>query len=363
MEKWLTHSPLKATFTGSNPVRVTMSHMKSRQIAGFFCCSCLIHRLSRSVMAVTDGQSQPITLTGIVIFGMMKCIRIKKEGFNMKTAVLTDSAANLSKTYIEDHDNLFIVPLRIMVDETSYRDQIDIDPSDVYAKLDSSRVTTSLPANEDLTEALSDIKAEGYTHLIVINISSGLSGTYNMFRLLLKEEETLDVIHYDSKTLAAEQGFLVERAVELIEEGTPWDRITGELDRTRNEDTIAFYTINTLKYLRRGGRIGKVEGTLGDMLHIKPIITVNEDGVYVTLSKAFGMKRSLIKMKKILTEKYGKEAIDVVIHYGNNETLAEEMAGKLERALNIRHVSLIRLTPVLGVHTGPEIIAYVARRV
>lgn len=281
----------------------------------------------------------------------------------MKTAVLTDSAANLSKEFIEKHKNLFVVPLRIMVDEKDYRDQIEISASEVYAKLDSANISTSLPANKDITDTLSKIKKQGYTHVIVINISSGLSGTFNGFRLILKDEKNLNVIHYDSKTLGAEQGFLVEHALELIDKDTPWDNYVDRLEALRKEDTIAFYTINTLKYLRRGGRIGKVEGTLGDILHIKPIITVNEDGVYVTLSKAFGMKRSLLRMKAILSEKYGQDKIDLVIHYGNNQELANDLSDKLKKVLNIRNLSVTRLTPVLGVHTGPEIIAYVARRI
>ena len=281
----------------------------------------------------------------------------------MKTAVLTDSAANLSKEFIENHNNLFVVPLMIIVNEKEYRDQTEINASEVYEKLDSAKVSTSLPANKDITNTLSEIKNQGYTHVIVINISSGLSGTFNAFRLLLKEEKDLKITHYDSKTLGAEQGFLVEYALELIEKKTPFKDYIDLLDELRQEDTIAFYTINTLKYLRRGGRIGKVEGTLGDILHIKPIITVNEDGVYVTLSKAFGMKRSLLRMKAILSEKYGEDKIDLVIHYGDNEESAKKLSAKLKAALNIRHLSIIRLTPVLGVHTGPEIIAYVARRI
>ena len=115
----------------------------------------------------------------------------------------------------------------------------------------------------------------------------------------------------------------------------------------------------------RGGRIGKVEGTIGDILHIKPIITVNDDeGVYITLSKAFGMKRSLLRMKNILIEMYKEDLIDIVIHYGDNDDKAEDLKEKLRNSvLNIRNITLQRLTPVLGVHTGPDMIAYVARRV
>lgn len=281
----------------------------------------------------------------------------------MKIAVITDSAANLSEAYVKSHKNLFVVPLMIVVDGKEFRDQVEITASEVYAKLDDHEVKTSLPSLADLNETIDTIKKEGYTHLIVINISSGLSGTYNSFRLALEEVKGLEILHFDTKTLGGGEGFIVEYAMELIAKKIDFDKILPLLEELRFKDSMAFYTINTLKYLREGGRIGKVEGTIGDLLHIKPVITVNDEGVYVTLSKAFGLKRSLLKMKSILTEEYGDDTIDLIIHYGNNEEKAIELSEKIKPVLNIRNLSLVRLTPVLGVHTGPEIIAYVVRRI
>ena len=283
----------------------------------------------------------------------------------MKTAVLTDSASNLSVEFIRAHSNLFVIPLMIVIDGVEYRDQTEITALEVYQKLDTSSVSTSLPLASDLREALTTIKKQGYTDVIAINISSGLSGTFNSFRLTFEEEKDLNIVHFDSLTLAAQEGFIVAYALELIDSNTPIKDIISALGDLRFKDSIAFYTINTLKYLKHGGRIGKVEGTIGDLLHIKPIITVNDDqGVYVTLSKAFGIKRALLRMKAILIEKFQDHQIDLVIHYGNNEEEAKDLEVKLKQSqLNIRHIDLERLTPVLGVHTGPDMIAYVAKRV
>lgn len=281
----------------------------------------------------------------------------------MKIAVLTDSGSNLTEAFIKKHKNLFVIPLMIVVDGKDFRDQVEITANEVYEKLDQHKITTSLPSLNDLTETLTKVKKAGYTHLLVINISSGLSGTYNAFRLALADEKDLQVMQYDTLTLGGGQGFIVEYALELIAKNTEFDQFKELLDELRFKDSMAFYTINTLKYLKAGGRIGKVEGTIGDLLHIKPVITVNEHGEYVTLSKAFGLKRSLLKMRSILIDNYQNDQIDLIIHYGNNEEVAQEMAEKLKPVLNIRNLSLIRLTPVLGVHTGPDIIAYIARRV
>jgi DegV family protein with EDD domain len=281
----------------------------------------------------------------------------------MKIAVLTDSGSNLSQEFIKKHKNLFVVPLMILVDGKEFRDGIEITPEEVYQQLDDHEVKTSLPLAGDLHETFDEIKKAGYTDVLVVNISSGLSGTFNSFRLAIEEEKDLNFVQYDTKTLGGGQGFIVEYALELVDAKTPLKDIVPRLDELRYKDSMAFYTINTLKYLREGGRIGKVEGTIGDLLHIKPVVTVNDEGVYITLSKAFGLKRSLLKMKSILTDEYSDELIDLIIHYGNNEDLAKELAEKLKPVLNIRNLTLSKLTPVLGVHTGPDIIAYVARRI
>ena len=218
----------------------------------------------------------------------------------MKLAILTDSGANLSKEFIEKHENLFVVPLLMIVDGESYRDQIEISAQEIYEQLDEKEITSSLPSLADLRKTIKQIKNEGYTDLLVINISSGLSGTFNAFRIELESVEWLNITQYDSKTLAAGEAHLVEQALELAAKGTKVEEIIKALDKQRYEDSLAIYTINTLKYLKKGGRIGKVEGTIGDLLNIKPVITVDEEGVYVTLSKSFGFKRALISMKKLL---------------------------------------------------------------
>ncbi|MFA5007482.1 MAG: DegV family protein [Candidatus Izemoplasmatales bacterium] len=281
----------------------------------------------------------------------------------VKTAVITDSAANLTDEYLHAHEHVFVLPLIIVVDGKEFRDQTEINAAEVYAKLDSAVVTSSLPRREDLEKLLERLKAEGYADVLAINLSSGLSGTFNAFRLAFRDVVGLNVVHYDSKTLAAGLGYLVEYAADLVAAGTPAKAIPPLLDRLRHEDSLAFYTINTLKYLRRGGRIGKVEGTIGDILHIKPVITVNDEGVYVTLSKGFGLHRSLITMKRLLVEKFDHDLIDLTIHYGDDPAKAAELGESLKRELNVRTLTISPLTPVLGIHTGPEMFAYVARRI
>lgn len=281
----------------------------------------------------------------------------------MKIGVITDSASNLDLEFINKHANLKMTPLMISFDGEFHRDIIEVDYKTVYKKLETTKVTTSLPSLEDFQEAITQLEADGYTDIIVITISSLLSGTYQAFELMGKDHEGANLHFYDSKTLSAAEGNIVKVALEGIEENKSIPRIIADLNQARYEDGIALFTVETLKYLREGGRIGKVEGTIGDLLNVKPVISVSDEGVYYTITKGFGMKRTMVAMRKALKAKYNDDLIEVTIHYGNNLAKAEELKEKLEATFNTSDVLIAQLTPVLGIHTGPEMYAIVARRI
>ena len=281
----------------------------------------------------------------------------------MKVAVITDSGANLQKAYLAAHKNLYVVPLNIVINGKNFKDQVEVSAKEVYEKLDTHQISTSLPDVKDLEDIIADVKKQGYETILVINISSGLSGTFNAFRLVLNQVEGIEVVQYDTKTLGAGQGYIVEYAMELLEQNLPVSEIVPKLDQMRFNDSIAMYTINTLKYLKRGGRIGKVEGTIGELLHIKPVVTVNDEGVYITLSKAIGMQRSILTMKDILVKKFAGQTIDLTVHFGDDEEKANQLGTMLQKVLSVRTLTISPLTPVLGIHTGPQMFAFVARKI
>lgn len=281
----------------------------------------------------------------------------------MKTAIITDSASNLQPDFIEKHDNLFIIPLLIVCDGVNYRDQIEMTAEEVYNQIDNHKLSTSLPDTNDLLKVVEEIKKEGYTDILCINVSSGLSGTFNAFRLVFEHVEDINITHYDSLTIGGGLGYIVEYALELVAKNENPKDILPKLSHLRYEDSLSLYTIGTLKYLRRGGRIGRVEGTIGDLLHLKPVIGMNDEGVYVTVAKAFGIKRSLLLMKEHIVNKFKKDLVDLTIHYGKGKETALVLASRIKKDLNIRTLTLSPLTPVLGIHAGPEMFSYVARRI
>lgn len=281
----------------------------------------------------------------------------------MKIGIITDSASNLDLEFIKKQKNLKMIPLMISYDGAFHRDIIEVDYQTVYKKLETTKVTTSLPNLEDFQNAIIEFEKEGYTDIIIITISSQLSGTYQAFELVGKDHEGSNLHFYDTKTLSAAEGNLVKIALDGIESGLSIPRIIADLNQSRYEDSIALFTVETLKYLREGGRIGKVEGTIGDLLNVKPVISVNDDGVYYTVTKGFGMKRTMMAMRKVIKDKFEDDLIEITIHYGNNLSKAEALKEKLEYSLNTKEVLISQLTPVLGIHTGPEMYAIIARKV
>ncbi|MBN2604248.1 MAG: DegV family protein [Bacilli bacterium] len=281
----------------------------------------------------------------------------------MKIAVITDSSSNLSLDYIKSNPNLAMTPLMISFEDAFYRDLVEVDYKTVYEKLMVTSVTTSLPSLEDFDQAVMKFQKEGYTDILVITISSGLSGTFNGFNTAAGEYTDINIHMYDSKTLSMALGYIVKEAIDLIKKDLPLPQIIKKLNKLRYEESLALFTVETLKWLKKGGRIGKVEGTIGELLHVKPVITVNDDGVYVTLSKGFGMSRTLIALRQALRDKFSQELIDVTIHYGDNLEKANSLKAKIEAEFNINTIDVVQLTPVLGIHTGPEMYALIAKKV
>ena len=136
-----------------------------------------------------------------------------------KIALITDSASDMNKKFIEKH-NIKIIPLRILYKNKTYLDKIQLKPEDMYDMLnDDILPKTSLPSAEDITSVLDEVKSEGYHNVLYIGLSSALSGTYNFVKLIGEEYNDINFFSFDSKTLSAPQGMLVSFAAKLIEKG------------------------------------------------------------------------------------------------------------------------------------------------
>jgi DegV family protein with EDD domain len=272
-----------------------------------------------------------------------------------KVAVLTDSGSDVPKEIVSEL-GIFVLPLQVNYKARSFRDGVEIDAQTVYEGLETEVPTTSLPLGSDLTELLEKIRQEGYTRILGVLLSSGLSGTYNMVRLA-SVDAPIPMEVLDTKNIGIGSGMSVIKAATLAKAKVPYDEIVAQTKRAI-ANTKIFFVLSTLEYLKRGGRIGKVSAMIGSAFDIKPIITCNEDGIYTTVSKARGRKQSLRKTVELALE-YAKEAASVTLSIAHGNALDDANDIKSEMINQLRSTSKVFVGPVspaLGVHTGPGLI-------
>jgi DegV family protein with EDD domain len=276
--------------------------------------------------------------------------------------IVTDSAADLPQEEAESL-GVKVAPLHIQFPEGGITSDA-ITPDEFYNRLEAmapQAPTTSQPSAghfAELYRRLADLKEE----ILSIHISSGLSGTFEAARAgagqVLNNLPHLPNIHLvDSLTLSGGQRFQVLAAALAGKAGWGKQAILDHLKRMR-ESTEVVYTLETLAYLARGGRIGRVQALAGSLLRIKPIIRVDKvDGKYSTVGKARTIARALESIRDHLAGIYGLETrLWVTVLHGRFGDQAQALAGLLEAKLNVARMEVLRISPVLGVHTGPGIV-------
>ena len=198
-----------------------------------------------------------------------------------KIALLTASSAALRWDQAREN-NIFFVPLRILCEDGEYLDGVNITGPDIYQRLHNGELPqTSLPRVEDFSAKLREIFDLGYDGVIAVMLSSGLSGTYNLARILAGE--------------CAEQGYAMD-----------WEELTERRAPQLIANTYPFFSVDTLEYLVKGGRIGKVTAMAGTMLQIKPIITFAPDGQLQSVAKVRGRHQVMRKLVDMAVDRCGE---------------------------------------------------------
>lgn len=273
-----------------------------------------------------------------------------------KIAILTDSGTDVPKAYIEKY-GIFVAPLMINYSYGSFKDGVEINAQSVYDGLEKEIPKTSLPTGDVILGIMDKIISDGYNSLFVITISSGLSGTYNMIRLLTKERPQLDTRLIDTKNIGIGAGMTVIYATELIENGLDIDSIDKEL-RLAAENTKVYFCLGTLEYLAKGGRIGKVTAVVGQLLGVKPIISCDDDGEYYTVQRVRGSEKALHSLIKLATDYAGKGyKYSLAIAHGGAPELLQTVKKQVMNLVEGAKVYIEgEVSPALGVHTGPKLI-------
>ena len=278
-----------------------------------------------------------------------------------KIALIVDSACDLSMETIKEK-NIKLLPLRISYSYGEFKDKVEISADEIYNNLEKEVPKTSLPSTEDLENILISLENEGYTHVIAVTISSGLSGTFNSIRLALEDHPKLTSHIFDTKILAMPEGIVALEVANLINDGKSFEEIVAALPKIRKNIT-GYFTVNTLEYLKKGGRIGKVAGTIGDMLNLKPIVTVDENGIYYTVCKARGRKQSMVKLTDILKDTLSQGPCKVWVLHGGVLEEAKRFLESIKNLDNILSLDISQISPALGVHGGPGLLGLAIQKV
>ncbi|MEJ6949913.1 DegV family protein [Natronospora cellulosivora (SeqCode)] len=272
-----------------------------------------------------------------------------------KIALITDSTCDLPKDLL-DKFSIEVWPLKIIYKDNEYQDRIDISPKEIYDRFEEEIPSTSMPSPAEMQSKFEELKDKGFTHVIAILISSGLSGTYNVCKMASEGVEGLKIEVIDSKLLSLGLGRLVLYARNLIDEGKLGFEEMVENIKNKTDDVNLNFVVGTLKYLKAGGRIGRVRGTIGELLNIKPIISINEEGVYYTIDKARSRKASLNKLFNNLKEKVKDGLCYVDVLHANAEEEAQALIDKFKKLSNVKGTFFGEVGPAIAVHAGPGLI-------
>lgn len=275
-----------------------------------------------------------------------------------KIAILADSCCDIPAN-VAAEKGFFIVPLRILGDDCEYEDGVDIFPSDIYRRLAAGEtLKTSLPAGASVESVLNKIKEQGYEKVIALMLSSGLSGTFNLLRVEAETCDDLEIAVFDSKSGSLGTGMMIYQLLEDIEAGMDWTELTTRRVPQLINNTFPFFSVDTLEYLQKGGRIGLITAMAGTMLNIKPILTFAEDGQLKNVAKVRGTKQVMAKFLDTIRQMKGEhKKFNLAIANGGDPANMEILRAQMEEAFpGYEHFWAGEIGATLSVYIGPGIL-------
>ena len=273
-----------------------------------------------------------------------------------KIAIITDSCGDIPRTARQKYP-IFVIPLTIRCADGEYQDGETISSEEVYRRLATELPKTSLPRGSAFDRALDQIRAQGYRRVIAVMLSSGLSGTFNMMHMKASLTSDLEIRVFDSLSGSLGTGATVLQLARYIEEGVAWEELLRRAE-ILIANTHVFFSEDSLEYLRKGGRIGRITALAGSMLQIKPILTFHADGQLNTAAKVRGRKAVTPRLVELVEGCLaGHRRYNLVSAHGG---APEEFKG-LESALlsafpHYDHYDTTHLGATLSVYIGPGVL-------
>ncbi|HEV8557022.1 MAG TPA: DegV family protein [Actinophytocola sp.] len=276
----------------------------------------------------------------------------------MSVAVVTDSTAHLPEGFAERHA-VRVVPLRVLIDGRAVLDGVDIGPAELAAAFAGRHEVTTSRANPDEFLAVyRELLAAGASGVVSVHLSRELSGTWESARLAAEEVGPDRVRVVDSRTTVMGLGFAALRAAAAAAGGSAVDEVERVAVRAA-AGTRTFFALETLEYLRRGGRIGAGAALLGTALAVKPVLHV-ENGRIVPLEKVRTTGRAVARLVELAVVAAGDDPVRLGVHHLAAPGRAAELATRLdERVPGSAGCLVSEVGAVIGAHTGPGMLGVV----
>ncbi len=275
------------------------------------------------------------------------------------TAVVLDSTSDFFDAR-ERHANLRIVPLYVLFGDESLRDHVDIRPEEFYARLATaaSLPTTSQPTPGDFLACYEELRAEGYERIWSLHLSAKLSGT---LASATQAAELLggDMVRLvDTETASLACALLAEAIDRRLDVGTTDEEVAALVERFKRENRVVF-TVDTLEYLQKGGRIGKAQAIAGSLLNVKPILTV-EDGEILPIGRVRGRQKALAEFARVFADATeDRDGLRLAIAHANAPEWVDVITDLAERLRPRATLELVEtLGAVVGTHAGPGAVGF-----
>lgn len=281
----------------------------------------------------------------------------------MSVVVVTDSASTVPAE-VAASGLVHVVPLQVIIDDESYDEGSDgVTPERIAAALREKRaVSTSRPAPAVFSELYARLAAEGATEIVSVHLSAEVSGTFES-ALVASRTAPVPVTCVDSRQVGVATGYAVESACDVVAAGgTAAD--AAKAARARAESATSLFYVNTLEYLRRGGRVGAAAAVFGGVLAVKPLLGI-VDGVIAPQAKVRTAAKAIAQLEAMAVAAAGEQRVEVCVAHlaaeeratAMAERLAEQLADRLAPARDGSPVRCVELGGVLGAHVGPGMLA------
>ena len=268
----------------------------------------------------------------------------------MKTAIVTDSTAYLPGPE-RDRLGIRMVPLSVTIDGKAYEEEVDLEADQFYDLVREGEVPkTSQPPIGKFADCFEAVKKEGFDAAIVVTLSSGISGTFTSAVQAGELVDGLDVHVFDSEIACMPQGFYVLRAAQMARNGASPEAIMAELLEMK-KSLRAYFMVDDLSHLQRGGRLSGAQALIGGLLQVKPLLHF-KDKVIIPYEKIRTRKKAMNRIAELLSKDAGNGPLEAAIIHANRGEEAQAWRAELSRKFPDVDFEISYFGPVIGTHLG-----------